>query len=179
MPTRSAAHMLNQEGKAGGISLLSDSGALLPEVYEIIDLIKQADIILGTGHISPGESAVLARAARKKGLRKILITHPEAAIIRMPVELQVSLAREGIYFERCFVDTTPMMHSSVIMAEIASVIRATGVTSTILSTDFGQVDNPPPVDGMRAYLTGLSSAGFTPQEIRRMAGVNPADLLEL
>ncbi len=174
MPTRSAAHMLRQEGSPGVSRCSPNSGELLSEVYEILDLIEHADIILGTGHISPAETAALAHAARKQGLRKILVTHPEAAFIRMPVDLQVSLARDGIYFERCYVDTTPLMHSTVSLSEIAHVIRTVGVDSTILSTDFGQADNPPPVDGMRAYLSALALAGFTPAEIHRMAGENPA-----
>ena len=179
MPTRNAAHVHRQEGKPGGISLLSDSGELLPEVYEILDLIGQAGMILGTGHISPAESLALARAARQKGLRKILVTHPEAAFIRMPVELQVTLARDGVCFERCFVDTTPLMPSPISLDEIAGAIRHVGVDSTVLSTDFGQAGNPPPVEGMRRYLSALASAGFTPSEIRRMAGENPAGLLDL
>ncbi len=179
MPTRSAAHVLRQRGNNGGISLLSDAGELLPEVYEILELVGQADIILGTGHISPTESVALAHAAKQKGLRKILVTHPEAAFIRMPAGLQVSLAQEGVYFERCYVDTTPLMHPAVSLSEIAHVIRTVGVASTVLSTDFGQADNPPPVEGMRCYLSALASTGFTPSEIRSMAGENPATLLDL
>jgi hypothetical protein len=179
MPTRSAAHVVGETGGNKGISLLTSSGDLLPEVYSILELIGQADIILGTGHISPSESAALARAARTMGVRKILVTHPEAAFIRMPVALQVALAREGVFFERCFVDTTPLMDSAVSLSEIAEAIRTVGVASTILSTDFGQAANPSPVDGMRAYLSALASAGFTPMEISRMAGQNPAMLLGL
>src|SRR5574341_612391 len=179
MPTRDAAYVHRQEGRPGGISLLSDSGELLPEVYEILELIKQADMILGTGHISPAETQTLARLAIKLGLRKILVTHPESAFIRMPVEQQVSLAKDGVYFERCYVDTTPLLRSTVSPVEIAAIIRTVGVASTVLSTDFGQVANPPPVEGMRHYLSALASAGFTPSEIRRMAGENPAGLLDL
>jgi hypothetical protein len=179
MPTRSAAHVHRQEGKPGGITLISDSGELLPEVYEIFDLIRQAGMILGTGHISPVESLALARTARQKGMHKILVTHPEAAFIRMPVELQISLAQDGVFFERCFVDTTPLMPSPISLDEITGAIRRVGIASTILSTDFGQSGNPPPVEGMRSYLSALASAGFTPSEIRRMAGENPASLLDL
>ena len=185
MPTRSAAHMHRQEGKPGGITLMADLAApgepspLRPEVYEIIDLIAAADAILATGHVSPAESVALANCARQRGVRKILVTHPEAAFIRMPAELQASLARAGVFFERCYVDTTPFMDSAVKLAEIAEMIRRIGVGSTVLSTDFGQAGNASPVEGMRAYLAGLSAEGFRPQEIQRMAGENPADLLGL
>jgi hypothetical protein len=179
MPTRSAAAVRRQEGKPGGITLFADSGALRPEVYDIIDLIAAADAILATGHVSPAESVALASCARQRGVRKILVTHPEAAFIRMPVEIQASLAKEGVFFERCYVDTTPLMDSAVKLAEIANRIRRIGAGSTVLSTDFGQLRNPSPMEGMRAYLTGLSIEGFRPQEIQKMAGENPSDLLGL
>ncbi len=177
MPTRSAAHVAGPEQRPAGLRLVDDAGELRPEVYWIIDLVKQADAILGTGHVSPAETVALARAARRQGLRKLLVTHPEAEFIRMPAEMQMTIAAEGVYFERCFVDTTPLMNSSVSIAAIARTIRAVGVASTILSTDLGQVGNPSPVEGMGAYLSALAGLGFTPQEIRTMAGTNPASLL--
>jgi hypothetical protein len=179
MPTRSAAHARSQEGKAGGISLLDETGGLRPEVHTIIDLIIQGDAILGTGHISPLESVILVRSAWRAGLRKILVTHPEAAFIRMPPAAQSEIAMQGVFFERCYVDTTPLMGSAVSVAEIGRAIRNAEVSSTVLSTDFGQAANPAPVEGMRAYLAALSSEGFTRAEIRRMAGENPAYLLGL
>jgi len=193
MPTRSAAHVLRQEGKTGGLTVLGDSGELRPVVYEIIDLVARAEAILATGHISPGESAVLAPEAVRRGVMKVLITHPEAAFIRMPLDLQASLAREGVFFERCFVDTIPPAGAgaagphpagsypgkAVTLEEIAQAIRTVGVHSTVLSTDFGQKANPAPVEGMRAYLSGLVGLGFTVQELQRMAGEIPAHLLGL
>jgi hypothetical protein len=40
MPTRSAAHVLEQNGKPGGIRLLDEGGRLAPGLFEIMDLIK-------------------------------------------------------------------------------------------------------------------------------------------
>jgi hypothetical protein len=71
------------------------------------------------------------------------------------------------------------MDSAVKLAEIANRIRRIGAGSTVLSTDFGQLRNPSPMEGMRAYLAGLSIEGFRPQEIQKMAGENPSDLLGL
>jgi hypothetical protein len=175
MPTRSAKHVLDQ----GGISLFNENGDLRVEVYEIIDLVKQADAILGSGHISPAETVLLARASLQQGLHRFLVTHPEAAFIRMPVEMQIALAGEGVFFERCYVDTTPLLNSTVSVEAIAHVIRTVGISSTVLSTDFGQVGNPSPVQGFRAYLAELSAQGFTQQELRQMAGDHSAFLLGL
>lgn len=179
MPTRSAAQNRHANGLLGGIYLLTDGGKLRAEIPPILDLIREADAILGTGHISPQEAVVLVEAARAQGVRKILITHPEAHFTRWEPELQSQVAAEGVFFERCYVDTTPAMNETVSVAEIADRIRKVGVESTVLSTDFGQTSNPSPVEGMRAYLAQLAGLGFSQGEIRRMAAENPALLLDL
>jgi hypothetical protein len=179
MPTRSAAHVMKENYPAGGIRVLDEEGYLVPEVFEIMDLIREADIMLGTGHVSVTESVALVKASRERGLRKIVITHPEAPFIAMPVEVQLELSGEGVFFERCFVDTTAVMNFAVNLDRIAAVIRQVGITSTVLSTDFGQASNPPPVEGLRAYLSGLAIRGFKEEQIRLMAGDIPAYLLEL
>ncbi len=177
MPTHSAAHVVERKGKAGGISILNEDSAVCPEVYEILDLTKNADIILATGHISPRESTALVRVSKQRRHPKILITHPEASFIRMPLEMQLELEGDGVFFERCFVDTTPLMNYDVSIEEIAHHIRCTGVESTVLSTDFGQIENPSPVVGFRTYLSSLGELGFHLDELRKMAGSNPSQLL--
>jgi len=179
MPTRSAAHVLREKENSEGINILDQEGKLRPEICEIIELIRQVNVILATGHLSPQESFTLVQTAKSQGLRKIIITHPEAHFIRMPLEMQRELTGDGVFFERCFVDTTPLMNETVTIAEIADHIRQIGVNSTVLSTDFGQVENPSPVEGMRAYLSALLVEGFTEKELRQMVGDNPAYLLDL
>jgi hypothetical protein len=38
----------------------------------------------------------------------------------------------------------------------------------VLATDMGQVGNPPPVEGMRAYVAACLEAGFAEDEVRAM-----------
>jgi hypothetical protein len=177
LPTHSAAHVVEQKGKAGGISILNEDSTVCREVYEILDLTKDADIILATGHISPRESSTLVKLSKIRRHPKILITHPEASFIRMPLEMQQELEDEGAFFERCFVDTTPLMNCAVSIEEIAHHIRCIGVESTVLSTDFGQIENPSPVVGFRTYLSSLGELGFHLDELQKMAGSNPCQLL--
>jgi len=179
MPTRSAAQDRQRTGLQGGIHLLTASGDIQPEIHTILDLIHKADAILGTGHVSPQEAVALVRLAKEKGLRKILVTHPEAHFTRWPLELQKEIAQEGVFFERCFVDTTPLMNETVSVKEIADHIRQVGLDSTVISTDFGYATNPSPVEGMRCYLAQLSAEGFSYQELRKIASTNPAYLLGL
>ena len=177
MPTRSAAHVLKQEGMLGGITILDGAGNLRAEVHEIIDIIKQADIVLATGHLSPQESFLLVKQALSRGLRRIVVTHPESHLIRMPLEMQREIANEGVYFEHCYVDTTPEEKSLVSVAEIAAKIHEIGISHIVLSTDFGQAISPAPVEGLSAFLYNLSQLGFSKDDLYRMAGENPAYLL--
>ena len=112
-------------------------------------------------------------------MRKILITHPESSIIRMPVETQIEIAGKDLFFERTFVDTTPATGSKVTIQEIGAAIRSVGVISTIITTDFGIGSMPAPVQGMREYISGLENEGFLSNEIQQMAKENPAYLLNL
>ncbi len=179
LPTRSAAQARNEDGLLGGITITTDDGHLKCEVWRILEMARDANVILASGHISPAETVQLVKEARKMGLRKIVVTHPEAHFTWMPVETQKEIASDGVFFERCYVDTTPTMNSTVTVAEIASHIQEVGVQYTVVSTDFGQAISPPPVEGMRAYLAKLSHHGITEKEIRKMGRENPAYLLDL
>jgi len=177
MPTMDAASHLRSEGKGGGISLFTEDGRIHSTVHEVVELVRQADAILGTGHLSVEESRALVQLARGRGVQKILVNHPEASFIQMPVAVQRELAGEGVFFERCCNETTPHRRCFTTIEEIAHTIREVGIQSTVLATDFGQAVNPSPVDGMRSFLLGLSESGFGMDELRTMAGDNPAYLL--
>lgn len=179
MPTRSAKNMFNRAGLNGGLSIFNDDGTVLPVIHEILDQIKQAGIMLATGHLAIDETVSLVRLAKTRNLPKIVITHPEAEFISMPVHIQQELCSGGVYFERCFVDTTAMMHHATSVEEIGQHIRQVGIESTVLSTDFGQPENPFPVEGMAQFLACLEKTGFTRKEILTMASHNPAFLLDL
>jgi Family of unknown function (DUF6282) len=179
MPTHSAQSMSRWTGTEGGLSIFDNERAILSVVHEILDRIHQANIALATGHLSVEESVALVRLAKSMRLQKIIITHPESVLIRMPLEIQQDLNGPGVFFERCFVDTTPLMNFGTSIEEIGSHIRATGLDSTFLSTDFGQPVNPSPVEGMSTYLASLKAIGFTEREISKMACLTPAFLMDL
>lgn len=180
MPTKESAHERAYRGqKVPGLSIFDERGEILPTVHQILDLILQADVILGTGHLSIEETVALVRLARRRGIRQVLVTHPEAYFFRMPVAVQCELAALGTYFERCFVFTTKLAGATVSIPEIARQIQTVGVQSTVLSTDLGQPQNPTPVDGMREYLAGLGAAGLSRRDLELVSQETPAKLLDL
>jgi len=184
MPTISAANHRQAIGQPGGLSILEEGQRLPPVVHEILSLIAQHDVILGTGHLSVRETQALVPAARAAGVKRILITHPELSIINMPIAVQEELASAGVFFERCLIVTVPPGRTVppgpiVPLSAIAAAVRQVGAETTVLATDFGQVENPSPVEGLRQYIAGMLDLGFSQAEIDRMTRLNPAWLLGL
>jgi hypothetical protein len=176
MPTLHAANQYRYEKKRGGITVLNREGSLKREVIEILEILSEHDVILSTGHLSQSESVLLVREAKKRRVKKVLVTHPDHFFIQMPVEVQRELANQGALFDRCF----PTLRTSPLtIEEMAKRIKEVGVASSILTSDFGQPENPFPVEGLRSYIQQFIQLGFSAQEIDQMVRINPSRLLNL
>ena len=176
MPTRSALNHRRRRGEQGGITVLDPDGRLRPEVEEILTLMAQAPAILCTGHLSPEEALPLIMRARELGVKKIAVTHPEWPVTQYPLSLQKELAARGVMFERCYNSTTHR-GGHVPLGAIAEAISEVGLYTTILATDSGQPDNPPPTECLRRFAEGLRALGFSCDQVRQMVCANPEHLL--
>lgn len=194
MPTMSAQHHVaffggshfgpRMKGKAPaagarpGLTVLDESGALRPEVQEILQLVAEADICLSTGHLSLAEIRVLVPTARKAGVTRILVTHPDLMLSAISVADQKALADEGAVLEKDMNTLGPPWHSVTLDAMIKS-IREVGPPRCVLATDYGQLHSPSPVEGLRVFIQLCLEQGITEAEIRTMVADNPARLLGL
>ena len=132
-------------------------------------MIARHNMVLATGHLSRDEIFAVVEAALEEGVRDIVITHPEFPSQDLSVDDQKALADKGALLERCF--TTP--HTGKVTWERwIENIRATGPENSVLSTDLGQVFNPPVEDGMALMVDRLLDAGFKDEEVYVMAVVN-------
>ena len=151
------------------VPVVDQHGSLVPELYEVLGMIARHKMCLATGHLGRDEIFAVVDAAVDAGVETIVVTHPEFPSQNLTVEDQNALADKGALLERCF--TTP--HTGKVTWEhwLAN-IRATGAERSVLSTDLGQVFNPPVEDGMALMVDRLLDAGFTEEEIYVMAVVN-------
>jgi len=93
LPTHHTRHVARQEGR--GPAYLDacfgvpDSGSLPDPVPEILDLVAAADVVLNTGHLSAPEALHLVEAARRAGVRRVLVpcSHYEPDEVRALVSL--------------------------------------------------------------------------------------------
>lgn len=173
MPTFSADFWRRaRHNKTDGIRILDESGAMVPVIYDLLDIVKSYDMILSTGHLGPDEQKQLVTEARRRDI-KTVITHAE--VTPVPIELTAELVSLGAFVEHAYIALTGGNHS---FASIAANIRqAGGPSQHILSTDLGQAANPSPPEGLRMYIAGMLNQGFSDEEVALMVRDNPAGLL--
>lgn len=161
-----------------GLSVLDEDGGLRPEVREILGLVAEAGICLSTGHLSLAEIRVLVPAARKAGVTRLLVTHPDLLLSGIGVEDQKALADEGAILEKDVNTLGPPWHSTTLDAMVTS-IREVGPARCVLATDYGQLHSPAPVEGLRIFSQLCLEQGIAEADIRTMVAANPARLLGL
>jgi len=66
LPTHDAAHQKMVAKKGGGVRVTDHSGQVLSEVRKVMQIVAKADVILGTGHVSPKESLAVVKAAKEE-----------------------------------------------------------------------------------------------------------------
>jgi hypothetical protein len=160
------------------VPVVDEHGAVVPELSAVLERIAHHGLLLATGHLSRDEIFTVVGAAQAAGVTQIVITHPEFPAQALPIEDQIALARGGALLERCM--TTPWT-GKIAWERWIEHIRAAGPEHSVLSTDLGQIFNPPVEDGMGIMVDRLLAAGFDDEEIvtmavtntRRVAGAHP------
>lgn len=189
MPTLHAAHclenatqrMFRAEVERGrqGIRILDAGLRLLPEVAMILEIVRDAGVILGTGHLSPEEGLALLAEARDMGLERLLVTHPLMSFVRYDLEAMRKAVAHGAMLELDRLSCSPQWPEAVPVGEAARVVREIGAENIVLGSDGGQTFSPTPVDMLRAFAVDLAVEGIPERQVRRMLCDNPADLLDL
>lgn len=174
MPTFAADYWSRTRYDRPGITILDDSGQLLPVVHDILDVIEQYDLILGTGHLSTEEQLTLVRQARARQL-KTVVTHAD---MWLPIDAQVEMAAAGAFIEHAVEGCMPS-ELAWSFQSVAEAVRAVGPQSCILSTDLGQSENPAPAEGFRMFIAAMLQADFSPEQVEMMVKSNPGQLLGL
>ena len=180
MPTRDAANSLvfgDMEGdffRRPGITVTDENGKLKDAVYDIMDIVKKADIFLATGHLSVNESVLLCKEGRKRKVNMIF-THPEFPRTFAGVGIQKEMAELGVLIEKNWLD---VLIGQVTMEEMACNIREAGIAKCYISTDKGQKNGGSPVREMKRFIEALLQTGFTEEEVKVLAHRVPESIAE-
>jgi hypothetical protein len=154
--------------------LLDDEGNLAPALHEIFSMVANADIILNLGHISFKEMTAIVPAAQRAGVKRIICDHPFFSCLSLGQ--QSELADQGVWINFTAGELLPRWWR-VSVADFAAAIRNVGVPRAVISSDCGQLHNPPMVEALRISCQLLLEEDFTADEIKRLLHHNPAELL--
>ncbi len=178
------SHVAHLAGEIGddlqGLFVLNEDGSLKDELYPIFDLVTEHGASLATGHLSKEEAKVLVREAAKRGVKKIIVTHPLASFVDYSVdEMKEVLDLGANWLEHVFNDTTRQVSHPITREKLFGGIKAIGAKHCIMSTDSGQWLNPVPAQQMGIYIQDMLNFGFSERDIRTMVSDNPAAMLGL
>ena len=152
-----------------GLTVLDDSGRLLPEMQEILDIVKAKDMVIATGHLSPQEHLVLVEEAHRRRIERIVVSHVREEIT---LEERKRMADQGAVIELIY---RPKMDPAAIIRSA----QAIGVERCAMTVDGGQAFNPFAAEAYRVFVGQLLYHGMSPEEVKTIAQRVPSRVLGL
>jgi hypothetical protein len=178
MPTKDSQNSINQDGIGDfrlrdGLTVFNDDGSLKTCVYEVMEVARQYNVCLSTGHLTTEESFSVCKAGLDLGVQMIL-THPEFSHTTIPLDLQLKFVDMGVIIEKDWVNIALGMTTT---EEMAKSIKLIGADNIYLATDRGQASGERPSEGLILFVENMLNHGITPEEIRTMICTVPKVVL--
>jgi len=185
MPTQDAVYQYKMQNIQGaGIRVLSDTGKVLPEVVNVMEICADANIIFATGHSSPSESITLAKKAKEVGVNKFVVTHANSGIWTLTHDQIKQCIDLGAFIEYSYITNLWGQGTG-----LPDFIRMTDETFTdfakinpdrsFVTTDLGQVGMMHPIEGMKTCISALLRNGMSQTTVNKLVRTNPAMLVGL
>lgn len=152
-----------------------EKGKLKPELYDIFEVVKNHNIVLATGHISPVESLLVIKEAAKHGVEKLVLTHADFPATFTFLEIQKECARHGAFIEHNYLQIATGESNWDIALES---IKEIGAEHTIIGSDGGQTSSIPPDEAIETYCTKLLESGFSEDDAHTIWVKNTKYLVE-
>ncbi len=193
MPTLAAENHLQWEKASGwahpaatqkmrhatAVPLFDGNGKLRPAVLDVLEVVAASGMALASGHIHVSETKILFAEARKRGVERLIFTHPED-IVGASLEDAREVAAMGAYIEHSlafFLDGSKFQTSK--QDDLKMHIDNVGAARTILCSDLGQVGTMNPLQGFRQAVGACMALGCSDAEIHLMVATNTASVLGL
>jgi len=160
------------------VEVRDPDGSLRGEVFEVLDLVAESDALLSAGHLYPDQIAEIFAEAGRRGVRRMVISHPNFVIDADPAQCREFVAL-GAFVEHEVGQYDPYGNKKWDPKLLLDWIRAIGPEHTVLASDLGQRGRPMPVDAFLRVGRLLLELGLTETELRTVTTTNPAFLIGL
>lgn len=177
LPTMTAENHCKKENKEHYVSVVKNRKIVEP-LKDIFNLVRDYDVALGTGHISPSEIFTVVEAARDAGVKKIIVTHPEFHIVGMSLEEEARIVKDyDVLLEKVYAQPIGGGVYKKNLPDNVAHMKEIGCEHFIVSTDGGQMQNPEWYNTIAEYIDYLYDSGFSQEEIDVMTKKNPGKML--
>lgn len=158
---------------------VAESGRLTAETEEVLEyLTRRPDVVLATGHSAADELDLVIRRAVELGVERVLVNHPVHTIGATWEQMEAWSRLDGVYLEVNAVDMEGMSKSARFpMRLVEEYFKRLPVEKTVVTSDFGQIGNGSPVEGMLRFIAALRGFGISDDGIVGMIRGRPAQLL--
>ena len=178
MPTHDSEHEVNYNKETRAKAVASRNGKLIPEVLEVLDLIREHDLTLATGHLTPEEVLMVMAEAKQRGITRIIVTHPMlgAQFTNMSLPQMQEAVKLGGAIE---VTAGALSRDGAAKTRAIEAIKTLGTQNVFVASDSGLVGTPNHPDALAMAAKSLRAAGFSEQDLNRMFKETPARLVGL
>ncbi len=162
---------------ASAVPVLDGNKAVRDDVKEVLDIIAKNDMVLASGHLHVSETWLVFDEAKKRGVKRLVFTHPED-IVDASLNDVKGIAAMGAFVEHSlcmFLEGCKFKTRTD--EDLRHQIDAAGVDQTILCSDLGQVGVFSPLEGFRRGIKLCMDLGYSDDEIRKMVSSNAARVL--
>ncbi len=180
LPSHDSAHHRRVMGNSGGIELLDERDRPVPELREIMKIVAENDLILDPCHAGTKQRFVVIKEAKKIGVKRFMITHPNWNVTKMTLEQEQELGEMGAYIGIfAYGDIPNFNNPNCDPMYMLQCIKTVGPEHCFFASDLGTVVNVPPVEGMKLLVRIMLACGLPKADIRKMCVDNPRYLLGL
>lgn len=169
-----AIDMFEQE-----VSVFDASGNVSADTAKVAEIIAEADALLTGGHLDTESMKAFFATAKEKGVRRLLVHHPDFIINASESDLD-ELLGFGAFVEHDLAMYDPANPTpGWPIKRLVDWIHRIGPERTVICSDLGQQTNPVPVDGYIYVVGQLLDHGVSEKDVRTMICNNTAFLLGL
>ncbi|MGA2612218.1 MAG: DUF6282 family protein [Spirochaetia bacterium] len=180
LPSHDSAHHHRVMGTPGGIELLDENDKPRKELYDIMKIVAENDMILDPCHAGTKQRFVVVREAKKMGVKRMMITHPNWNVTKATHDEMAELGKMGAYIGLFMYGDVPNFNNPRCdPMEMFEIIRKIGPDHIVLASDLGTVVNMPPWEGMKLFMRLMLAYGIDRKDIRKMCKDNSLWLLGL
>jgi uncharacterized protein DUF6282 len=140
----------------------------------VLDVVARTGMALASGHLHVSETWLVFEEARRRGVERLVFTHPEEIVDASLNDVR-GIAAMGAYVEHSlcmFLDGSKFKVCEG--EELGRHVEAAGADRTILCSDLGQVGAFSPLEGFRRGAKLCIDLGYDDDAIRKMVSTNAA-----